>query len=107
MDIPRVLEVLHPTLEWGAHAGSAHAYAAFAATWPPGNPPIPTEAAMLLEWAIIQASDAADPQDTAELETRLNAYITNPAKAQEVLVAYLLDAYKSNPGRITDLGLSI
>lgn len=107
MDIPRVLEVLHPNLEWGNHAGSAHSYAAFANHWPPGNPPIPTEQAMLDQWAIIQAEDATKPQDATELEARLNTYINNPAKAQEVLVAYLLDAYKNNPGRIDDLGLSI
>ncbi len=107
MDIPRVLQQLHPGIFWGPQSSTSNTYAEFSAYWPDSNPTIPTEAEMETKWAEIETADALLPTP-ADVVARLNTHIgTSTPKLRALLILLLEEKLESDPSYLKRNGIDI
>ena len=107
MDIPRVLERLHPGLRWGDQASTSNTYAELKEDWPEDNPKLSSPGKMQDEWAIIEAEDAALPSK-ADARARVDSHIGNSVPKMRAIVALLLEEkLKIDPGFLKRNGIDI
>ncbi len=108
MDIRQVLNNLYPGVYAGPMSGTGNTYKQFADHWPAGNGPVPTEAAMEAEWAIIQAEDAAlktDDQIMAEIDALIPG--STNAGMKSLIKAVAFELFKKDENALKRHGVNI
>ena len=107
MDIPQVLEKLHPGKSWGSESGSSSTYIALAKQWPTElNGPVPTEAEMEATWTQIEA-DRPAKKTKAAVEGEIDTFLTGAGGTKKALKALLFEVFRNNPGRLKEHGINI
>lgn len=106
MDIPIVLNRLHPGLYWGSHAGSHSTYAKLKTKWPPSNPPLPTKAVMTTEWNKY-LNEQPPTKTEAEFKTEITTYIITAAHSKKMIAALAIEQLKKKPSFFADHGIPI